>query len=421
MNLIKSYISNFLARKGNYVFLASIFARVFSFLAAWFALKLIPNKELGVVLFAYNIILFIIPISGLGLHQGFIRYGALLKTKNEQNSLFLYVLKRGLFVSLLLIAIITIISCFIDFQFYKTRVYLILLSFIIIPSFLLEIIKAQLRLDYNNKRFAFVEITQSILLLISVLILSYFFKELGYAIALVLAPFLTALFFIKRININFSLKQKIKITNLKFWKYGFFASLSNVVSQLLFVIDILLIGYLLADTEMVTNYRYISLIPFSLLFLPRVFMATDFVAFTENIFNKEYIYKYIKSYMLLFTILSVLMVGFSFCFGSKIIALLDPNFTKYADTFLILMMGVAGIFIFRGLFGNLLSSIGKAHINYYIASIALFFNILSNYYLIPELGIKGAAITSAILMWFTGILSAITFRILYKKVLLKTE
>lgn len=85
------------------------------------------------------------------------------------------------------------------------------------------------------------------------------------------------------------------------------------------------------------------------------------------------------------------------------------------------MLGISGIFILRGLFGNLLSSIGKAHINYYIASIALIINIISNYYLIPKYGIKGAAITSAILMWLTGLFSFICFKKLYKRVLLKAK
>ncbi|WP_299012224.1 polysaccharide biosynthesis C-terminal domain-containing protein [uncultured Polaribacter sp.] len=421
MKLIKSFIQNFLKRKGGHVFFATIISRVLSFLAALFALKLIPNKELGEVLFAYNIILFVLPVSGLGLHQSFIRYGALLNTPNEKNNLLVYVLKKGVLVSAFLILLISIISYFINFQFPKTKLYLVLLSFLIIPAFLLELIKAQLRLNHNNKKFAYVEIIQSILLVTTVVILSYFFEELGYALALVIAPILTSILFINKININFKVHEKLAIINLKFWKYGFFASLSNVVTQLLFVIDILLIGYLMMNTEMVTNYRYVSIIPFSLLFLPRVFMATDFVAFTEKIYDKLYIYKYIKSYMLLFFGISIGLLLFSFFFGKKIIYLLDPNFIIYTDTFLILMLGVTGIFIFRGLFGNLLSSIGKAHINYYIATIALLFNVLSNYYLIPKLGIKGAAITSSILMWFTGILSAIWFYSLYKKVLLKQE
>jgi O-antigen/teichoic acid export membrane protein len=78
-------------------------------------------------------------------------------------------------------------------------------------------------------------------------------------------------------------------------------------------------------------------------------------------------------------------------------------------------MGIVGIYIFRGLFGNLLSSIGKIELNYYIISIAIVINVISNYYLIPLYGIKGAAITSAILMWFTGILSWLSFLYFFRK------
>jgi O-antigen/teichoic acid export membrane protein len=76
---------------------------------------------------------------------------------------------------------------------------------------------------------------------------------------------------------------------------------------------------------------------------------------------------------------------------------------------------VVGILLFRGLFGNLLSALGKAHMNLYITGIALGLNIGANLYLIPLYGIKGAAITSASIMWFTGILSAWLFMYLYKK------
>lgn len=419
MKLITSYISNFLNRKGGYVFLATIFARIFSFIASWLALKLISNEELGVVLFAYNIIVFLIPISGLGLHQSLIRYGALSKSKEEKNSIFLYVLNKGLSGSLALIALIIVSSFFITFKFEGTQQYVVILSFIILPSFIFEIIRAQFRLHHNNKSFAYTEFSHSVILLLSVFILSYLFKEKGYAIALLITPLLTSLLFIKKLNIDFSSKIKLTITNFSFWKYGFFASLSNVVTQLLFVIDIILIGILLEDTEMITTYRYISIIPFSLLFLPRVFIATDFVAFTEKIYDKKYIFNYIKSYMLFFLMISCLMFLISYLFAEQILTLLDSNFTQFVDTFLILMLGITGIYIFRGLFGNLLSSIGKAHINYYIASIALVINIIANFYLIPKYGIKGAAITSAILMWFTGIVSFIWFWVLYKKLLLK--
>jgi len=419
VNIIIQYIKNFLNRSGSYVFLATILGRVLSFIASWIALKFIENDALGVVLFAYNIILFVIPISGFGLHQSLIRYGALAKSSEDKDSILAYVFKKGIVACLVLIIIVISISLFINFKFENTLFYVVLLSFTIIPSYLLEIIRAQFRLQHNNKSFAFTEGVQSIILLLSVLVLSYLYKELGYAIALLLTPLLTSIIFFKSLNINNLIYKKIKVINFQFWKYGFFASLSNVVTQLLFVIDILLIGFILSNTEMVTNYRYVSIIPFSLLFLPRVFIATDFVAFTEKIYDAQYIFKYIKSYVLFFTVVSILILLFSWLFSVEILGLLDKEFTQFSDTFIILMIGICGIFILRGLFGNLLSSIGKAHLNYYIATLALVINICANFYLIPKYGIKGAAITSALLMWFTGLLSYLLFIKLYKKLLLK--
>ncbi len=415
MSFIKNYLQNFLKRAGSYVLTATVISRVFSFFASWLALQFIPNKELGIVLFSYNIVVFIIPIGGFGLHQSLIRYGALLKTDEEKDSLFVYVFKKGIATSSIIILMIIVAAIFIPFQFEKTSNYLILLSFLIIPTFTLEIIKAQFRLKYDNKSFAFTEVVYSIVFLISIFILSYFYKEVGYAIALLITPLITSLLFIKKLNINFSTKIKLPIINFSFWKYGFFASLSNVVTQLLFVIDILLIGYLLQDAEMVTNYKYVSLIPFSLLFLPRVFITTDFVAFTENIYDKRYIVNYIKSYTFLFFLISILLCVFCTVFSHQVLEIFDENFVQYADTFIILIFGITGIYILRGLYGNLLSSIGKAHINYYIISFALFVNILSNYYLIPIYGITGAAITTAVLMWITGFSSMICFWYFYKK------
>ena len=398
-----------------------MFSRLLSLLASWIALQFIDNTALGIVLFSYNIILFLLPISGLGLSQSLIRFSALSNDAEDRNSIFLYVLKYGLLSSIGMILLVIISSLFISFDFKDGHFYMIFLSFLIIPNFLLEIIKAQLRLNHDNKNFAYSDFLYSIIFVLSITVLTYYLKEIGYIIALLITPLLTSLFFIKKLKVNVKKIKRIPELNFAFWKYGFFASLSNVITQLLFVIDILLIGYLIKDPEMITNYRYISLIPFSLLFLPRVFINTDFVTFTEKIYDKNYILEYIKSYMLLFLIISVSLIIGSYFFGSLVLRLLDDSFAIYGSIFFILMVGISGILIFRGLFGNLLSSIGKANINYYIASGALLFNIISNYYLIPLYGIKGAAITSAILMWVTGVTSAICFKVLYNKTLLKIK
>ena len=415
MTQIKEYINGFINRSGSYVLFSTMAARVLSFLGSWIALQLIEAKELGVILFAYGIVQFIIPIGGFGLHQSLIRYGALLNSEDEKQQLFSYVLKKGIVASIVIILVLVGIGYFIPFQFDKTYGYFSILSLSILTVFILEIIKIQFRLQHKNRLYAITEFWYNIILTGLIFGLSYLFQGMGYIIALIVSPVLTALFFIKKLNVKLHIKNNLKITNLSFWKYGFFGGLSSVVTQLLILIDIILIGYLIDDPVAVTNYRYISIIPFSLLFLPRVFITTDFVTFTEKIHQKDYINRYIKNYMLFFGVVSILLLLFSYFFAEQILYIFGVEYMDYADSFLILIMGIVGIYIFRGLFGNLLSSIGKIELNYYIISIAIVINIISNYYLIPLYGIKGAAITSAILMWFTGILSWLSFLYFFRK------
>jgi len=421
LKLLTSYIQNFNARAGNHILSASIIARTLSFIASWIALQLIPNKELGIVLFAYNIIVFIIPIGGFGLQQSLLRYGSLLTTNEEKNNLFRYTFFKGIWTTLVLIAITIITSLFFDFQFKNTHYYLMFLAIALLPMYLFELIKIQFRLQHKNKIFASTDIVFTSILTISILVLSYYYQEKGYALALVLTPTLSVIIYYNKIKASFKNYKKPTIIDKSFWSYGLFASLSNVVTQLLFVVDILLIGYVLNDPEMVTNYKYISLIPLSLLFLPRAFMNADFVAFTEKINDKNYILKYIKSYVLLFSIISLLICLFFHSTATFILAFFDAEFTQFKSSFMILILGICGILIFRGLFGNLLSSIGKAHINFYITSTALIINMISNYFLIPKYGIAGAAITSASLMWITGIASTIIFWKLYNNRFLSKE
>ena len=413
--LIKNFIGGFISRSGNAVFISTVLSRILSFIGSMIALRLLDNRELGVILFAYSIIQFMIPIGGFGLHQSLLRYGALLVSTKDKEKLFSYVLKHGIIGSLILIIIILIIGWFISFQFDKTFYYLCILSIAILSNFMFELVKTQFRLQHKNNLFAKAEFFQNFLLVVLIFTLTNYLGGLGYVIALISAPFITTILFIRKLQVTFYLNTNLSITNLDFWKYGFFGGLSNVVTQLLFIIDLILIGELMTDPLMVTHYKYISIIPFSLLFLPRIFMATDFVSLTEKIGQKVYIRNYIKSYQLFFSLLSLLFFSISCFFSKSILLLFGKEYINYSDSFIILIFGITGIFIFRGVYGNLLSSIGKMSVNYYIVSIAILINILSNFYLIPIYGIKGAAVTSSTLMWFTGIASWVCFNYLYKK------
>ena len=407
--IFKKFISGFLNRDGFHILYATILARILSFFASWIALQLIPNYELGLVIYSINIISLIIPISGFGASQGLLRYGALLETDEEKNNLFTYVLKKGSVFSVVLIVIVILFSSLLTNNLSETRAYLIAISFSIITLFLLESIKVQFRILHKNKLFAKTEISFNVLLVVMVFLGSYYFKENGYVAALIIAPLLTFLIYLPKIKFRVLNSSTFQNPDLDFWKYSFFTSLSNVASQLLIVLDIVLIGNILKDPEIITIYKYVSLIPISILFLPRVLLTTDFVTLTKNHRDKTFIKNYIKNYLFLFLSLSVFIILFSFLFSEFFLGLFGEEFKQYTLTFRVLIIGITAILILRGLYGNLLSAIGKAYINYWISIIAIVINLISNYILIPKYGILGAAITSAIIMWVTSVLSVVFY------------
>ena len=415
MKSILDFINSFLGRAGSFVFSSVVISRLLSFFASWIALQLIPKNDLGIVIYAFQIVAFIVPVSGFGLHQSLIRYGAKLDTVEEKNELFKYAFQKGFIASLILIVGFVSFSVFNDFKIQGTSFYLGLLSISFITHYFFELVKIQFRLQKRNKLYSYTDITYNVLFVSAVFILSYFFQELGYAIAIISIPLLTALIFLPKLGIKWNQKQSLNIMNKGFWSYGFFASLSNVTTQLLISIDIILIGNILLNTELVTAFKYVSIVPYSLLFLSQVVIITDFVNFTEKINQRKYILDYISNYIKILTVISLVSLGFIYFLGEYILAIFNPEYVAYYNSLLMLTIGVCGILILRGLFGNLLSSLGKAHVNFFITGVAVVLNIVLNYQLIPKLELFGASITSAILMWFTGILSAILFFYYFKK------
>jgi O-antigen/teichoic acid export membrane protein len=148
-------------------------------------------------------------------------------------------------------------------------------------------------------------------------------------------------------------------------------------------------------------------------------IATDFVRLTENIQNKKTTQNYINNYWKIFSVISGFVLIFSFAFPNLLLSIFFKETTDHIHTFQILMIGVIGVLLWRGIFGNLLSSIGKMNINFMISTGGLVLNFILNNFFIPKYGIMGAAITTAMIMWLSGLFSFILFKKYHSKMLAK--
>jgi O-antigen/teichoic acid export membrane protein len=181
-------------------------------------------------------------------------------------------------------------------------------------------------------------------------------------------------------------------------------------------LDILLIGLLLADSRIIALYHVATIIPYNLVFIPISFMITDFVLIAENFKDIYFLKKLAKKYIILFSVLVIVILIPIYLFSKPLIKIIFGN--NYENSYQIarvLIIGIAGGFVFRIPFGNILGAVGKAHWNVLNAYCMLFLNILLDYFFIIKFGAIGAAYATSILMWASGIVSFSMFLLYIKK------
>jgi O-antigen/teichoic acid export membrane protein len=322
------------------------------------------------------------------------------------------VLKKGFIFSFILIVCIALLSGVLTANMPDSRPYLLALSLLLLTLFLLECTKTYYRVIEKNEVYAKIEITYAVILLIAVIPACSFFGVWGYLGALVFTPLLIALYYLPK---NISYDSTTKRLQKGFWRYSFFTGLSNSVTQLLAVVDIILIGYLLQDPGQVTLYKYLTLIPMSLVLLPNAFLMTDFVSLTAKIKDKKYIAHYIKQYISFFLFIILGIWTIHFLFIEHILNFFGREFTSYKKLYYFLLLGISAVILIRILFGNLISALGRAKVNLWIAGFSVILNFFLNLYFIPKKGILGAAITSSVTMWVSSLLSMFCYYYFLKK------
>ncbi|MCT4664028.1 MAG: polysaccharide biosynthesis C-terminal domain-containing protein [Flavobacteriales bacterium] len=410
---IRAFIKQFRNRAGASIFSATVLSRGFSFLGSWIAYQFIDEKELGVALFAFTIVNFLMPLTGLGLEQSLLRYATLTKDQEEKERLYHFTVKKGAWLVVLQYVLTVLISFLIPFEFSNTPFYLAVLGLIFISYYYFELLQIRFRLFHQNDLFAQAEKSRAFLQILFISFGSYFFGAIGFVSSFVLSSFITWWIFKQKIKEKKNKNQPKTLINRKYWSYGLFASLAGVATQLILSVDILMIGEILKDPEQVTYYRYAILLPFSLIFIPQVVSSTDFVLLTERIQDRKYIRGYIRSFMKLMSGISIGVILFFFFLGRKLLELIGPEMPQFFPLLMIISFGVVSVLIFRVFFSNMLSALGKMHVNFYINMIGIGMNIILNFLLIPKYGILGASITSTSVMWLTSLITYFWFRRAY--------
>ncbi|MCB0409942.1 MAG: oligosaccharide flippase family protein [Flavobacteriales bacterium] len=394
-------------RKGGYVLFSSYFAKLITFAISVFIIRLLPKEEFGYIAYASTIISFIAPFKGLGMDQGLLRYGSIAGSQQLKKLYFNQTIKKGLLYSILTVILICVITPILSINMKEAFIFILIMSIQIIGLLLIETIKIYTRIIHLNKLYANITIYNNLFLFIGVVSASSLWGAYGYVISLVLIPIFYSVFLLFKLRLfQYNSNQQIVYSTKSFLSYGFYMSLGGMLSQLLYAVDIMLIGNLIKDAEAVAQYKTSNIIPFSLLILPVAILTTDFVHLAnKSEENKKAIWHYYLNYLKIMFFISLCILGTFYFFSEEILSIFGKEYSKDNNLMFVFSVGVVGALLLRIPLGNILSAIGWPKINALFSVIVLVINLIAGYYCVLNYGILGAAYTTIALMWFSGILS----------------
>ena len=392
------------------MFASSLITMICSFLTSLILIRILTPDEFGVLSYVLSTLAFFIPFSGGGMQHSFLRYAPMLDDKKNRIGLFQHSLYRGLLFSLCIAFLMFLLIPWLNRAVVNTSIYFNWLIFYLFSSFLIELVKMRYRVDDQNKKYAGIDVYLSVLVLFFGTGLAYFFGPLAYVIVFVSVPLVLGL-----VHLKVPEKVAVKIPE-KYYSYGIWVGIGAIASQLMYSLDIFLVGKLIQDSQQVAIYRSASIIPIALFFIPNSYITTHYTDLAKNSMDKEYLIRFAKDYIKLFSVLAFVLGAVLYFMSDFIITILfGEEYAEAAYLFEILILGMLGAFILRIPFGNILASVGKSNWNAIIAFIILVLNGILNYYAIYAWGIVGAAIVTSALLWISGILSLALFFVYLKK------
>ncbi len=404
MNSLITFLNGFLSRKGGHLFSTTMLEKGLNFLVSSMLIWELHKATLGQLTFAQSVMVFFMSFMGLGSNSALLQIGSSLESKKDKKQLVSYTLSTGLLGTLLVCLLGIIVGYYVSNGNKDLFYYFVLLSIRFIPLYGVKVLMVWFRFNFRNDRLYHFEKYYILLQFVLSAAMLYQWGVYGYLSSLILAPLIISLFFFKEIPFQFQLKWNLKGVKEKFfWQYSLSSGITNVLSQLVFVIDAIIIFQLIGDNAN-AEYRVASLIPFNILFLPGVFMKTDFALIARNKRNRQFLWNYYKNFFKLFLVICLLGFGIGFYFGKDILSIYGAAYSPYS-LFIVLLFSACMAILFRVPLGNMIAAFGDVRVNLITTILTLLLDIVLNLSLIPIYGLMGAAYATAIALIFSCITS----------------
>ena len=407
-----------------HIFSSSVINKIVTFLSSVILVRILSKSEYGVYSYALNIYGFILLFSGLGIESAVMQAGC----ENQNNSgkragIYSFGVRYGTIANCIMAFILIFIGLLIPLPITGAEKPLLLLSFLPVITFWYGMQMVHLRVNLRNQDYSAITTVNVVLVTVGTItgaLVGHVFgvvvsRYLAMGISVFVAYMLFGVpLFVKAEKINkYEKRDLLKIATI--------SMVNNGLSQLLYLLDVFVIGMILADEKIVASYKAATQIPTALSFIPGCIVTYIYPYFASH--NKEpgWCMRRYKQLISFVGIANFFISIILFIFAPLIITIVFGR--QYLDAvpiFRILSISYFFSGTFRTITGNLLVAQRKLIYNMLVAIFSGIINIVADICFIMLWNGIGAALATFFVVIMTSVMNSVYYFYTLKKNMKKT-
>ena len=401
-----------------HIFGSSTLNKIISFMTSIVLVRVLTKSEYGVFTYVWNIYGIVQLLNGMGMGSSALQIGSECNDSEVQiNSTFDYCKKIGIRFNFLLMLVILLIALFAPLEIQGASNLFFLLLFLPIIQFLYELDLVYFRVNKMNKQYSKMSLLNTVLIFVGSVIGAFIFKEKGMILGYYVAYTCSILVYKRFVCIdNKSPESTARLPKKEIISIGI-VSMSNIaISQLLYLLDVFVLGIIISDETVLAGYKVATIIPSALVFIPQALITYIYPYFASHNNDGEWCLKQYKKILTGIGLVNSVISISLFSLAPFIITVMFG--AQYIDDLIVFRLLAINYFFsgtFRLISGNLLVTQKKLKFNFMVALSSGIINVIADVVLIRKYGSVGAAIATIIVVLFTSVVSTTYLLITFRK------
>ncbi len=392
-----------------HIFGSSVINKVIAFLSTAILVRVLTKEEYGVFSYAWNIYSIIILFNGLDMNSAVLQLGS----EKSGDTVYLrricnYCTRSGVLFDVLLVVVFLVIGFFVPLKIEGAPALFKMMCLLPMFLFIYNIVLSKLRAERRNKDFSNITVINTALIFVLCTTFAWLLREKGMIIGYYASYAVTALvgfyFFKVKLFSNDKRPDKKEIKDIR--SIAVVSMCNTSLSQLLYLLDIFVLGLVAPEETVLASYRVATIIPTALGFIPISLVTYLYPYFAEHRNDSEWCLKNYKKILVGLGALNAVLSAVLCLFAPLIVKIFFGE--QYADAVPIFRVLSVNYFFsgtFRVLGGNLLVTQRKLKFNFMVAVMSGIVNVIADFLFINWWGPMGAALATVLVVVFSGTLN----------------